>query len=229
MNSKNITERLFSMRDEKYRDFNAKLIPTVSPEKIIGVRTPLLRKYAKELAKAPAVEKFMNALPHEYHEENALHAFILEGISDYDAALRETDRFLPYIDNWAICDSFVPKAFLKNPDRLLPEIRLWLESGQTYTVRYALGLLMKLYLDENFKPEYLALAASVRSEEYYVNMMLAWYFATALAKRYDKAVVYIEQRRLSPWVHNKSIQKATESLRIPAATKAYLRTLRLER
>lgn len=223
-----ILDRLFSMRDEAYRGFNAKLIPTVPPEKIIGVRTPELRKYAKELVKSHESETFIACLPHEYHEENALHAFILEEIKDFDSALRETERFLPYIDNWAVCDTFAPKAFKKNTEALLPKIKEWLGSPHTYTVRYAVGLLMSLYLDGNFKAEYLALAASVKSEEYYVNMMIAWYFATALAKRYDEAVVYIEQRRLSPWVHNKTIQKAAESLRVPAEKKEYLRTLKIK-
>lgn len=222
-----IQRDLFSMQDKGYKEFHARLIPSVSPDVIIGVRTPQLRKYAAELAKKPEAEEFLNILPHKYYEENNLHAFIIEKIKDYDRAVYETEKFLPYIDNWATCDMFLPKVFKKHVDLLKDKINVWIKSGETYTVRYAVGLLMGLYLDENFKPEYLSLAASVHSDEYYVKMMLAWYFATALAKRYDDAVMYLTEKKLDVWVHNKTIQKAVESSRIPIDTKKYLKTLKI--
>lgn len=223
-----IQQELFSMQDEKYKAFHSKLIPTVNPDKIIGVRTPELRKYARALAKTPRAWEFISVLPHEYYEENNLHAFIIETVKGYGRALAETERFLPYIDNWATCDMFVPKEFKKNTALLIDKIREWIGSTHTYTVRYAIGLLMGLYLDEEFDPEYLALAASVKSEEYYINMMIAWYFATALAKQYDETVIYLTEKRLPVWVHNKTIQKAVESFRVPEKTKAYLRTLKIK-
>lgn len=222
----NIQQNLFSMQDESYKAFHAKLIPTVSLDKIIGVRTPYLRKFAREFSKTPEAEAFLQDLPHTYYEENNLHAFVIEQFKEFDRALEETERFLPYIDNWATCDMFLPKAFKKDPDRLLPSIQKWIKSDQTYTIRYAIGLLMSLYLDENFRPEYLKMAGDVQSEEYYVNMMIAWYFATALAKQYDSAIVYLTEHRLTKWVHNKTIQKAVESSRIPTEVKCYLKILK---
>lgn len=223
-----VTKELFLMQDAEYKKFQAKLIPTVNPDVIIGVRTPNLRKYAKELFKTPDAAAFLKELPHKYYEENCLHAFITECIKDYETALFETERFLPYIDNWATCDTFVPKVFKKNTDALLKPIKKWLKSKEIYTVRYAIGLLMGLYLDEKFEPEQLRLVAGVKSEEYYVNMMIAWYFATALAKQYDSAISYIPDKKLDKWVHNKTIQKAIESRRISAETKDYLRTLKMK-
>ena len=224
-----IQKQLFSMQDEGYRDFQArhKLLPTVDPGTIIGVRTPQLRSYAKALAKTPEAADFIKELPHCYFEENNIHGFIIETIRDFDTALEETKKFLPYVDNWATCDQFTPKAFAKNKDKLLSEIKIWLKSGHTYTVRYALGLLMSLYLDDDFRPEHMEMAAEVKSEEYYVNMMQAWYFATALAKQYDCAIGYIIENRLSPWVHNKAIQKSIESRRISDETKELLRKLKI--
>ncbi|MGM9935970.1 MAG: DNA alkylation repair protein, partial [Candidatus Ornithomonoglobus sp.] len=172
------------------------------------------------------IRDFLNDLPHTYYEENNLHAFIVARIKDYETALAETKRFLPYIDNWATCDMFTPEVFRKNTEKLLPEIYEWIKSPHTYTVRYAIGLLMQLYLDDNFDESCMSLAASVRSEEYYVNMMIAWYFATALAKQYDAAIVYLTENRLDKWTHNKTIQKAVESNRIAPETKAYLKTLK---
>ena len=222
-----ISEMLFALQDSSYQAFQSKLMPTISPETIIGVRTPLLRKLAKELSGTPQAADFLRALPHDYYEENNLHAFLIEQIRDYDTALAETERFLPYIDNWATCDCFCPKVFAKHKAELLEAIRRWLASGQLYTVRYAIGMLMRHYLDEAYRPEFLAWVAGVQSEEYYINMMRAWYFATALAKQPDSAFVWLTERRLDVWTHNKTIQKAVESDRIPAERKQQLRTMRI--
>lgn len=221
-----IQTQLFSLQDSGYRDFHAKLIPTVSLDRIIGVRTPALRKLAKSFAKTPEAAAFLRELPHTYYEENNLHGFILETFRDFDRLIAELDRFLPYVDNWATCDTMSPKLFRTHHEALLPHIRRWLEAPDVYTVRFAVGTLMTHYLDDAFSPEYLALAASIQSEEYYINMMIAWYFATALAKQYDAVLPYLTEHRLSPWIHNKTIQKAVESRRIPEGTKQYLRTLR---
>ena len=221
-------EKLFALQDKKYQVFQSKLLPTVSPETVIGVRTPLLRKLAKELAGTPEAERFLQILPHDYYEENNLHAFLVERICDYDTALTETERFLPYIDNWGTCDCFCPKIFAKHKEELLIPVRRWLNSDQIYTVRYAIGMLMRYYLDEAFQPEYLAWVAGVhREEEYYLNMVRAWYFATALAKQPDAALPWITEQRLDVWTHNKTIQKAVESLRIPAEMKQQLKEMRI--
>lgn len=216
------------MRDEGYKAFHAKLVPTLDPERIIGVRTPELRRYAAQISKTPQAAQFMNELPHRYYEESNLHAFLAERIRDFDAAIFELERFLPCIDNWATCDAFVPKAFTKNTDRLLPFIEKWLKSDNPYTVRYAIGLLMKLYLKENFSEEYPRTVAAVKSDEHYINMMIAWYFATALAKQYDASLPYITGHKLDTWTHNKAIQKAIESNRIDKDVKVYLRELKLK-
>ena len=222
-----ISEELFALQDTEYQVFQSKLMPTIPPETVIGVRTPLLRKRAKELAGTPQAESFLHDLPHRYYEENNLHAFLIEQIRDYDTALAETERFLPYINNWATCDCFCPKVFAKHKEELLIPLRRWLGSDQTYTVRYAMGMLMRYYLDEDFQPEYLAWVAGVHSEEYYLNMMRAWYFATALAKQPDAALPWLTDRRLDVWTHNKTIQKAAESYRIPPEMKQQLRELRI--
>ena len=222
-----ISEELFALQDTEYQVFQSKLMPTIPPETVIGVRTPLLRKLAKELAGTPQAEHFLQSLPHRYYEENNLHAFLIEKIRDYDTALAETERFLPYINNWATCDCFCPKVFAKHKAELLIPLRRWLGSDQTYTVRYAMGMLMRYYLDEDFQPEYLAWVAGVHSEEYYLNMMRAWYFATALAKQPDAALPWLTDRRLDVWTHNKTIQKAAESYRIPPEMKQQLRELRI--
>lgn len=222
-----ISEELFALQDTEYQVFQSKLMPTIPPETVIGVRTPLLRKRAKELAGTPQAESFLHDLPHRYYEENNLHAFLIEQIRDYDTALAETERFLPYINNWATCDCFCPKVFAKHKAELLIPLRRWLGSDQTYTVRYAMGMLMRYYLDEDFQPEYLAWVAGVHSEEYYLNMMRAWYFATALAKQPDAALPWLTDRRLDVWTHNKTIQKAAESYRIPPEMKQQLRELRI--
>ena len=222
-----ISEELFALQDTEYQTFQSKLMPTIPPETVIGARTPLLRKRAKELAGTPQAEHFLQSLPHRYYEENNLHAFLIEQIRDYDTALAETERFLPYINNWATCDCFCPKVFAKHKEELLIPLRRWLGSDQTYTVRYAMGMLMRYYLDEDFQPEYLAWVAGVHSEEYYLNMMRAWYFATALAKQPDAALPWLTDRRLDVWTHNKTIQKAAESYRIPPEMKQQLRELRI--
>ncbi|WP_426351254.1 DNA alkylation repair protein [Alloiococcus sp. CFN-8] len=219
---------LFANQDLTYRAFNCKLIPTINPEAVIGVRTPVLRKFSKELAKMPESREFLNSLPHKYYEENNLHGFLVENIKDYDACIAAVEEFLPYIDNWATCDLMAPKIFKKHLPELLEKIKLWLKSDRTYTIRFAIGMLLSFYLDSEFKVEYLDLVASVRSEEYYVNMMIAWYFATALAKQYDAALLYIEEQRLDRWTHNKAIQKAIESYRISEEKKGYLRTKKIK-
>lgn len=223
-----IQKRLFEMQDTDYQRFHSRLVPTIGPETVIGVRTPVLRRYAKELHRTIDVQPFLNRLPHTYYEENNLHAFLLEYIQDYDTAIAATKQFLPYINNWATCDTFSPKVFAKHKDELLSEINLWLSSPQTYTVRYGIGMLMRYYLDEDFCEDYLVRVSKIQSDEYYINMMIAWYFATALAKQYVSSIAYLEQKRLSPWIHNKTIQKAIESFRIDAQTKAYLRTLKIK-
>ena len=224
-----IRARLFEMQDVQYREFTAKLIPTVSPERIIGVRTPDLRSYAAELSKTEDAAAFMAALPHRYQEENSLHGFLIGRIADYDACVAALDAFLPYVDNWATCDSIRPGCFKRNLPRLTGEIRRWMASEQTYTIRFGIEMLMCFYLDGAFDPVYLDWVADLRSEEYYVNMMIAWFFATALAKQWDAALPVIEARRLDPWVHNKAIQKAVESYRIPADRKNLLRARKIVR
>ena len=222
-----IRVRLFAMQDAKYRDFTAKLTPTVPPERIIGVRTPELRKYAVELSKTEDAAAFMATLSHLYQEENNLHAFLIERIADYDACVAALDAFLPYVDNWATCDSMSPKCLKKQLPRLTGEIRRWMASDRVYTVRFGMGMLMRHFLDDAFDPAYLDWVAALRSEEYYINMMIAWFFATALAKQWDATLPYIMSRRLEPWVHNKAIQKAIESYRIPEDRKIWLRAQKI--
>lgn len=221
-----IRQRLFDMRDDKYQQFNSSLIPNVNSELVIGVRTPELRKFAAELAKREDIGEFLSALPHEYFEENQLHAFIIEKTRDYDKCLRQVEEFLPFIDNWATCDQCAPKALVKNPERLISAVKRWISSDKPYTVRYGIGMLMRAYLDDSFEPEYPELVAGVTSSEYYVNMMRAWYFATALAKQYGAVIGYLEEGKLDLWTHNKAIQKACESYRVSDEHKAYLKTLK---
>lgn len=221
-----IQKKLFELQDTEYKKFHCKLVPTIDPETVIGVRTPELRRLAKQLAKDKNIGCFLEKLPHQYYEENNLHGFLIETIRDYDACIKAIDEFLPYVDNWATCDLMSPKVFQKHPSELIVKIKEWIASEKTYTVRFAIGMLMTFYLDDAFRPEYLELAASVRSEEYYINMMTAWYFATALFKQYEAAVPYLEQKRLDTWTHNKTIQKAVESRRITEEQKDYLRSLK---
>ena len=222
-----IRETLFSLREEKFAAFQAKLIPNVAPERVIGVRTPTLRKLAKTLRGSGQAEEFLKALPHEFFEENNLHAFLLCEMKDFEACVQAVEDFLPYVDNWATCDQMSPGVFRKNKQALLPHIRRWIASEQCYTRRFGIGMLMSHFLDEDFREEYLSLVSDIRSEEYYVNMMIAWYFATALAKQYEAALPYLENRRLDPWVHNKAIQKAVESFRDSDGHKTYLKTLKI--
>lgn len=218
---------LLNMQDPAYREFHSKLIPNIPKEKIIGVRTPRLREYAKKIRGSAAAERFLTLLPHKFYEENNLHAFLIEDIKDFSVAAKLTEDFLPYIDNWATCDSFLPKAFKKNPGSALNLAQKWINSKETYTVRFGIGIFMKLFLDKNFKEEYLKTVSQIRSDEYYINMMIAWYFQTALVKQYDAAVSYIKNKALPKRVHNKAIQKAVESLRIPNDTKVYLKSLKM--
>lgn len=222
-----IEKELFRLRDESYRDFQSALIPTVEKRAFIGVRTPALRALAKTLSKSADISEFLGSLPHTYFDENQLHAFLISEIKDFDLCLRETERFLPCVDNWATCDQMSPKVFKKHKKELLAAIDRWLASERTYTVRFAIGMLMTHFLDEDFSPVFLEKAAAIRSEEYYVKMMVAWYFATALAKQYDAALPYLERKSLDPWTHNKTIRKALESFRIPPERKAHLRGLTL--
>ena len=214
------------MQDPAYRDFHSNLMPGIDKNTIIGIRTPQLRKFAKQLAQTEEAEQFLRQLPHQYYEENNLHMMLVAQIKDYENCLAEVERFLPYIDNWATCDLPVPKCFEKHKKELITVIRKWISSEKTYVIRYGIGLLLRLYLDADFDPAYLELVTAVRSEEYYVNMMIAWYLATALAKQWEETIPYLEERRLPEWVHRKTIQKAVESYRITKEQKEYLRSLR---
>lgn len=224
-----IQQELFALQDTAYRDFQSKLIPNVNPETVIGVRTPELRAFAKALVKEGEEVEFLGALPHQYFDENQLHAFILSEIKDYDRCMQETERFLPFIDNWATCDQLSPKVFKKHRQKLLPHIEKWIASEEVYIVRFAIGALMRYFLDDDFDLAYPELVAALRSEEYYVNMMIAWYFATALAKQYESILPYFETQRLDDWTHNKAIQKAVESRRITMQQKEYLKNLKAKR
>ena len=223
-----IQDRLFVLRDEAYGDFTAKLAPNVPRERVIGVRTPELRTLAKELSGTAEASAFLKELPHFYLEENHLHGFLLERIKDYDACVEALDDFLPFVDNWATCDCIGPACFKRNHARLIGDVRRWLKCDPLYTKRFAIRMLMNHFLDEDFRPEYLDRVAGIETEEYYLRMMQAWYFATALAKQYEAALPYIEQKRLAPWTHNKAIQKAVESYRVSDERKAYLKTLKVK-
>ena len=221
-----LQKQLFELQDLKYRDFHSKLMPETDKETVIGIRTPVLRKFAKEFAGTSEAEAFLRQLPHRYYEENNLHMMLITGIKDYEKCMEEIQRFLPCIDNWATCDYPAPKCFARHKDQVLEEAKRWISSGETYVIRYGIGMLMRLFLDEDFSSEYLEMAAAVQSQEYYVNMMIAWYFATALAKQWDATVPYIEQHKLSDWVHRKTVQKAVESYRITPEQKDYLKGFR---
>ena len=226
MRSDAVFQRLSELSDPTYRDFHAGLIPNISPETILGVRVPALRKLARELRGSAEAQEFMAALPHEYYDENCLHGLLINDIKDFGATVSALDAFLPYVDNWAVCDLISPRSFKSRPPELAAHVHRWLDSSHSYTVRFGIGVLMSFYLDEGFEPAQLEAVAERCCEEYYVNMMVAWYFATALAKQPEAALPYIENRRLSRWTHNKAIQKSIESRRIPDETKAYLKTLR---
>lgn len=226
--NKEIRANLKNLAEQDLKKFNSKLIPTINPKSVLGVRTPLLKQYAKTLYKQGDCASFLADLPHEYLEENLLHAFIVAQNKDYQTCLKETQEFLPYIDNWAVCDCFKPFAFKKNKEKLLMEIKKWLTSERTYTIRFAVNMLMTHFLDKSFSYEYARLVASLKKDDYYVKMVVAWYFATALAKQWDSVVSIIEQRILPTWIHNKTIQKAIESFRISKEQKEYLKTLKIK-
>ena len=225
----NVQTHLFKLQDLKYRDFHAKLMPTVNKEKIIGVRTPALRVFAKKYGKTDEAKEYLQILPHQYYEENNLHGLLIEQIKDYDTCLEELERFLPYIDNWATCDMLAVKVVKKHLDKFIDEVYRWMESDHAYTIRFGISMLMRYYLEDAFQMEYPEKVAQIRSEEYYVNMMCAWYFATALAKQYDKILPFIEKQKLDVWTHNKTIQKAIESYRITPEQKEYLRGLKIKK
>ncbi len=214
-----IVSELLIMQDNKFAKFNANLLPGVNRENIIGIRTSELKKYAKNLQN-PAI--FLDKLPHKYFEENQIHAFVLSEIRDFNICIDMVEKFLPYIDNWATCDQLIPKIFIKNTDKLLPYIEKWIKSNNTYTVRFAIGLLMRFYLGDKFQPGYANMVANIKSDEYYINMMRAWYFATALAKNWDEVIGILKTNKLDLWTHNKTIQKSVESCRIPDKQKQYL-------
>ena len=221
-----VREELFALQDAAYADFQAKLTPGIPRESFIGVRVPEVRKLAKRLIKEPETKEFLRELPHPYYDENMLHGLLLSEMKDINVCIAAVDEFLPYVDNWAVCDIMSPKVFRKNKKALLEKIKEWSSSEKTYTCRFGIEMLMTYFLDEDFDPEYLAIPASVHSEEYYVKMMIAWFFATALAKQWDAAVKYLVDQRLDLWTHNKTIQKARESYRITPEQKEYLKTLK---
>ena len=229
MNKKEIQAELFRLQDKEYAKLQKNIVPNVAAESIVGVRLPDIRSFAKVLYKDEGCERFLKSLPHKYYDENQLHASVISLEKDFDKCVHEVEEFLPYVDNWATCDTLLPNVFKKHPDKLLPYIQKWIRSDETYTVRYAIGSLMRYYLGDNFRTEYADMVAEVTSEEYYINMMRAWYFATALAKQYDDIIPYVEDKRLDDWTHNKTIQKSIESYRISDEKKQYLRSLKVGR
>ncbi len=224
-----IATELFRMQDKDYGMLQAKIIPNIPADRIIGVWTPALRTFAKSLYKDTDIDAFLSCLPHQYFDEDQLHAFVISQEKSFDKCIAQVDAFLPFVDNWATCDQLSPKVFKKEPDKLLPYIETWIKSDKTYTVRFAIGMLMQHFLGENFDTKYADMVAQVKSDEYYVNMMIAWYFATALAKQYESILPYIEQKRLDDWTHNKAIQKSVESYRITDEQKKYLKSLKVAR
>ena len=226
-----ITTQLFVMQDNEYKEFHGRLMPTVNPDTILGIRVPILRKFSNQLAKSLSKEKlleFMNELPHKYYEENNIHAFLIEKIKDFDECIVALEKFLSFVDNWATCDMMNPKILKKNTQQLFCKIKEWITSPHVYTIRYGIGMLMRYFLDDNFKTEYLDMVAAVKSDEYYVNMMKAWFFATALAKQYEATLPYIKEKRLDNWSHNKAIQKSIESFRVPKEHKEELRRYKIK-
>ena len=221
-----VYEMLLEAKDDKYREFQAKLVPNVSPDTIIGVRTPDMRKIAKEVFNSPEKDEFLKELPHKYYEENLVHFFIIAMIKDFDECIEKVEEFLPYVDCWPVSDQATPKTFKKNHAKLLPYIRNWIASDHVYTARFGIRMLMNEFLDDDFKDEYLELVASKEGDDYYLKMMVAWYFATALAKKYDESVKYIEGRKLDDWIHKKAIQKAVESYRVTDEHKEHLKKYR---
>ncbi len=229
MLTEEIREELLRLQDENYRDFQIRLIPTADKDTVIGVRTPALRRYAKNLVKQDDIRGFLDELPHKFFDENQLHAFIISEIKDYGQCMKEVSRFLPFVDNWATCDQMSPKVFKKHRRELIDQIKVWIQSDKTYTIRFAVGMLMQHFLEDDFDPDYPEMVSELKSEEYYVKMMMAWYFATALAKQYETVLPYIEDQKLDAWTHNKAIQKAVESYRITPEQKVYLKSLKKKR
>lgn len=221
-----VYERLLKVQDKEYRDFQIKLVPNISPDAMIGVRTPDMRNIAKEVFKSDERDAFLRELPHKFYEENLVHFFLIAMIKDFDECVKAVDEFLPYVDCWPVSDQATPKSFKKNHEKLLPHIKKWIASDHVYTARFGIRMLMNEFLGDDFKKEYLELVASKRGEDYYLKMMVAWYFATALAKQYDESVKYIEERKLDDWVLKKAIQKAVESYRVTDEHKEYLKTFR---
>lgn len=222
-----IKKNLFKYQDKKYQKFESSLIPNVEKKLIIGVKTPILKNMAKEIIKADLSDKYIKMLPHKYFEENQIHSFIISESKDFDECIKNINHFLKYVDNWATCDQLCPKIFKKNKNQLLIHIKKWINIKKTYYIRFGIKMLMSHFLDEDFDKKYLKIVSSIQSDEYYVNMMIAWYFATALAKQYDDTIVYLEKYKLSPWVHNQTIKKAIESYRVSENNKKYLRSLKL--
>ena len=223
-----VYERLLFYQDEKYRDFQSRIVPNIAKETIIGVRTPQMREIVKEIFTTKEADVFLQTLPHQYYEENLIHFFLISKIKDFDVCIKEVERFLPYINCWPVCDQATPMVFKKNHDKLLPFIKKWINSSHTYTARFGIRMLMNEFLNDDFKEEYLSLVYSKNSEDYYLKMMIAWFFATALAKQYDATIHYIENRCLDSWIHQKTIQKAIESYRVSDEHKDYLKKFRLK-
>ena len=228
MNNSDLIKQLFEIKDLKYKEFHRKLMPTIDKEKIIGIRVPILRKFATDFNNNEYKTEFLNSLPHYYYEENNLHAFLIERINDFDTAIVLTDSFLPFVDNWATCDMLRPKVFAKNKEKLLCYAEKWIKDKHPYTVRYGIEMLMVHFLGENFSPKYPLVISKIKSDEYYVNMMIAWYFATALAMQYEAILPYFKRQILDKWTHNKAIQKAIESYRITPEQKEELRKLKIK-
>ena len=221
-----VLDKLFELKDEKYADFHSKLMPNIPREKIIGVKVPNMRKLTKEYSKSEESKLFLNNLPHKYYDENLLHGMLISEIKDYDKCINKLDKFLPFVDNWAVCDTISLKVFKNNKEKQIEKIKIWISSKTTYVCRFGILMLMKHFLDDDFKPEYLETVANVKSDEYYIKMMIAWFFATALSKHWDETIIYLEKEKLYIWVHNKTIQKARESYRITTQQKEYLKSLK---
>ncbi len=221
-----LTDKLLKIKDNKYKEFQLKLVPNINKDSILGIRTPEMRKIAKEVYKSEDKNKFLDSLPHKYYEENLIHFFVISLIKDFDECIKRVEEFLPYVDCWPVSDQATPKSFKKNHKKLLPYIKKWIKSKHVYTARFGIRMLMNEYLGDDFKEEYLKLIASIKTNDYYLKMMIAWYFATALAKRYNETIPYLENNSLDEWVHKKTIQKAIESYRVSEEHKKYLSTLK---
>ncbi len=227
MTVKELQKLLFEYEDKKYADFGAKLIPNLPRESFIGIRSPEYKNIVKRIKDDPVIPEFLASLPHTYHEENCLHVALINKMKDFDQCLAELEKFMPYINNWAVNDGLNPACFKKHRPELIAYVQKWISSEATYTRRCGMKILMANYLDQDFKPQYLDLPADLRSTEYYVNMMTAWLFAEALVKQWDSAIKFIEGHRLDAWTHNKAIQKACESFRVSDEKKEYLRSLKI--